>query len=428
MAGLLDSLNTDEARLGLGLLAAGGYSPTPMSFGQRIQMAMQGADAQKTGALKNKFLQSQVDENEAQIAERRRKAEETTRIQGLLASAGASSAVSPGAFAPSADGMGPVMPQSAAPTPVIDYQALIRQGVPFELVKNLAESQNLGRQEIARTSEIEGPGGVKTLQGFDKYGGMVGQGVAGYVPPQLVNQGDRQSFVKPEAGVSLPVNLSPSERDASARGWASNGLARERLNFDKAGGADAVNGGKPQLVDGQWVYKPTAENPQGRTVKVGGFNSNKPPTEFQGKSAGFGARALEADKIISGLDGKYSPAALNAKTGLGDVWVVGGALESGANAVLSDAAQKAEQAQRDFVNALLRQESGAAIGKDEFTNAKKQYFPQPFDSAAVKEQKAANRRLAIKGFLDNGRTGSSVQQSGATGSWDESNDPLGLRK
>jgi len=68
MAGLLDALNTDEARLGLGLLAAGGYSPTPMSFGQRVSSAFQGMDARKQDQLKSKLMQSQLDENASQAA------------------------------------------------------------------------------------------------------------------------------------------------------------------------------------------------------------------------------------------------------------------------------------------------------------------------------------------------------------------------
>lgn len=68
--GLLDSLNTDEARLGLGLLAAGGYSPTPMSFGQRIQSAMQGQDAYKQDALQKKHRTLQMTELEQQAQQR----------------------------------------------------------------------------------------------------------------------------------------------------------------------------------------------------------------------------------------------------------------------------------------------------------------------------------------------------------------------
>ena len=60
--------------------------------------------------------------------------------------------------------------------------------------------------------------------------------------------------------------------------------------------------------------------------------------------------------------------------------------------------QRVEQAQRDFINAILRRESGAAIAESEFSNARKQYFPQAGDSKAVIEQKARNRQLAIDGI------------------------------
>jgi len=129
--------------------------------------------------------------------------------------------------------------------------------------------------------------------------------------------------------------------------------------------------------------------------------SRKVPTEFQGKSAAFGARAEQADKILSSLQGEYSPAGINAKNAASSIWGIGGVLGTVGNNALSDASQRADQAQRDFVNAVLRQESGAAIGESEFDNAKKQYFPQPGDSAAVIKQKAANRRLAIQGLKSN---------------------------
>jgi len=60
--------------------------------------------------------------------------------------------------------------------------------------------------------------------------------------------------------------------------------------------------------------------------------------------------------------------------------------------------QQIEQAQRDFVNAVVRQESGAEIPPREFDNAQKQYFPQPGDSQAVIKQKTRNRETAIRGL------------------------------
>lgn len=70
----------------------------------------------------------------------------------------------------------------------------------------------------------------------------------------------------------------------------------------------------------------------------------------------------------------------------------------GGNYINSGDFQKYDQAKRDFVNAVLRKESGAVIGKDEFDNAEKQYFPQPGDNPDVIEQKRANRELAVQGL------------------------------
>ena len=55
-----------------------------------------------------------------------------------------------------------------------------------------------------------------------------------------------------------------------------------------------------------------------------------------------------------------------------------------------------DQAKRNFINAVLRKESGAAIAESEFENADKQYFPQPGDTPDIIAQKRANRELAIR--------------------------------
>jgi len=55
-----------------------------------------------------------------------------------------------------------------------------------------------------------------------------------------------------------------------------------------------------------------------------------------------------------------------------------------------------DQAKRNFINAVLRKESGAAIAESEFENADAQYFPRPGDTPAIIAQKRANRELAIR--------------------------------
>lgn len=122
----------------------------------------------------------------------------------------------------------------------------------------------------------------------------------------------------------------------------------------------------------------------------------KPPTEFQSKSATYGARAQEAHSVmdeLEGMSGKDAYNRLAAAAGGGN-----GVMASAMNPALSESTQRVIQARRDFVNAVLRQESGAAISDQEFANATKQYFPMPGDSAKVIEQKRRNRETAIRGF------------------------------
>jgi len=55
MDGLLDLLQSPDAQLGLQLLAAGGYSPTPMSAGQRISGALQNYNSSRLPMLSSRW-------------------------------------------------------------------------------------------------------------------------------------------------------------------------------------------------------------------------------------------------------------------------------------------------------------------------------------------------------------------------------------
>jgi len=123
----------------------------------------------------------------------------------------------------------------------------------------------------------------------------------------------------------------------------------------------------------------------------------KPLTEFQGKSTMFGTRAAQSHNILNQYEQSANPLAV-AASGFGGKLI---------NWALPEEAIKVEQAQRNFINAVLRQESGAAIGSTEFDSAKRQYFPQPGDTPEVIAQKRANRDLVIKGFARQAGAGAS---------------------
>lgn len=216
----------------------------------------------------------------------------------------------------------------------------------------------------------------------------------------IVNTGGQTQIVQtpglggaPRLAGSLQNTQSP---DSAAR------LRQEQLNANQGISVQPDENGRlvavpTKVAPGAPVVGRPVVNADGQQI----VGKGAAPTEFQGKSAIYGARADEADKILTDLTGKYSPLAVNMKQGAGNIWAVGGAAEAAGNLMLSKEAQRAEQAMRDFVNAILRQESGAVISEQEFANAQRQYFPQPGDTPETIQQKARNRQIAIEGIKRN---------------------------
>lgn len=121
---------------------------------------------------------------------------------------------------------------------------------------------------------------------------------------------------------------------------------------------------------------------------IAGTSSQKQLNGEQALSMGFANRMQASESVI----GQKGAAGTSMKqSALSDVPIIG-------NYLISNDRQQLEQAERDFINAQLRRESGAAISSGEFSNARQQYFPQPGDSPETLAQKAANRALVIQGM------------------------------
>jgi hypothetical protein len=129
----------------------------------------------------------------------------------------------------------------------------------------------------------------------------------------------------------------------------------------------------------------------------------KAPTEGQSNAQLYADRMRAAEKVLEDPAAAAAAASSTQRT-LSSIPFAG-------NYAVSSDFQRADQAQRDFVNATLRRESGAAISPSEFDNAKKQYFPQPGDKPAVLEQKRRNRQIAIDGITRAGGPSYQRQQA-----------------
>lgn len=118
--------------------------------------------------------------------------------------------------------------------------------------------------------------------------------------------------------------------------------------------------------------------------------------ESQANATGYGMRASNSHEILNslGAEGVSQPGMI--KRAAETLPLIGDSAGAALNWTQSPQQQQVEQAQRDYVNALLRRESGAAISPTEFENARRQYFPQPGDSPEVIAQKRKNRELSIE--------------------------------
>ncbi len=114
----------------------------------------------------------------------------------------------------------------------------------------------------------------------------------------------------------------------------------------------------------------------------------KEPNSDQSKAALFARRLRQSENVFQKLvDADYD----RSSSGERFISILPGELKSGKR--LSQ-----DQRERNFVNAILRRESGAAIAPSEFASAEMQYFPRPGDDKAVLEQKKMNRIQAIAGL------------------------------
>jgi len=114
----------------------------------------------------------------------------------------------------------------------------------------------------------------------------------------------------------------------------------------------------------------------------------KPPSSNQFEAALFATRLGQADKVFKKLKKKgFDPTGVGAEAQrfIPDI----------AERFKTSEFKQQEQAERNFVNAVLRRESGAAIAQSEFDSAEKQYFPRAGDSEEVVRQKIENRAAAI---------------------------------
>lgn len=181
--------------------------------------------------------------------------------------------------------------------------------------------------------------------------------------------------------------------------FGSGGLYRENPNAPN--GIEIIREPRSVAAGGGGGYRPVTPEeaemfgipndgqgyimgPNGRPSRIPGSGGGR-YTDAASLSAQFASRMAAAQQTVTALeDTAISPEG---------VWLAGSGLGG-------QEERQMRQAQREFVNAILRRESGAVISDTEFASAAQQYFAQPGDGPAVIEQKRQARQRALDGLIN----------------------------
>jgi len=154
----------------------------------------------------------------------------------------------------------------------------------------------------------------------------------------------------------------------------------------------------------------------------------KPLTESQGNATAFGMRMKESNQLLNNLEkqGVKDTGIVRSTVGgiVGMTPFVGEKMQQGVQSAMNvlpsglggpnAQQQETDAARKNFVTAVLRKESGAAISPSEFYTESQKYFPQPGDADSVIKQKQHARETAIKAMeIQAGPGKRQIEQMGA---------------
>lgn len=289
MAGLFESLLNDPgAQLGIGLLAAGGPSTTPMSFGQRLSGALQSVSAQQDADLKRKLLQSQMEENASQNALRQAQITKANQIQamtnGLFGGAGVPGSTY-GASAAGSDGTGGyapgVNPGASMQMPTV-VQASGLRGVPLEKVAALKAA---GGPDLIDAWKLANVPTQLSAGGYTQLPGQAPQ----YLPDPTKGIDFRNGMVSALPGSDVLAALSGQQAAAQAGAKMPYDIQTDRAKQYTQAQLDPMKAVNPLTGDTDYVSRlaiagggqPSGMNPGGN---IAPGNGGAPGAQAQGQN------------------------------------------------------------------------------------------------------------------------------------------------
>lgn len=214
--------------------------------------------------------------------------------------------------------------------------------------------------------------------------------------------------------MQAPVFADQQQRQGPPRSYEEF-LARK-------GGAKPTAAEDPQAATQLQISREgNASNERIAADRVGAV-STKPSSAIEKRTLSFYLRAKDAVEQLEEVDqqtGKPLHEAVGNKGIVGQTW-----LNNAPNFAQPEENQLYTQAQRQFTEARLRKDSGAAIPEFEFENDRRTYFAQPGDVPVVIERKKKARENLLNSLkMESGRA-----YGEHFGIEDQGDDPLGILK
>lgn len=208
------------------------------------------------------------------------------------------------------------------------------------------------------------------------------------------------------------------EAQREAKGYEL-GLQKEQREADRAlkkEQADADRALKKELADADRAARERMAKQRAAQQAKG--KAEKPPTAGQGAAAGYAQRAKKANEILEMYE-----KTMNFDPTSGKAWVIGNLIpDSMQNVFKTSDQQKYDAARRDFLQAILRDETGAAIAAFEEAGKDKVLFLQPGERYQdVQKIKAQARRAAIAAL--EGKAGEKAMEAAKTSGPEIKRDP-----
>ncbi len=164
------------------------------------------------------------------------------------------------------------------------------------------------------------------------------------------------------------------------------------LSGETPGQAGGMSGQGPQVGDRSQGGQPMPTQVSGQpSVSVSQMPGERKYSDGQQNANTYAMRIADANNIFDAL------AETNKIPDMAQRLIMRSGGQVG-NMLVEPQTQQFDQAARNFINAVLRRESGAVINDSEFENADRQYLPVPGDSPQVLQQKKQNRQRALEGI------------------------------